>query len=253
MLIYYFSATGNSLYVAKYLRNSIPDVALESIPQNLREKNFRTEEDRIGFVFPLHYGGLPMLIEEFVRQIEIPNARYIFAICTCGIPFLGEPFTEFEEILGRKLDASWFLRLVSNYLPSRDTAADWRIRFRYWWAERQLKKVSESISENRARKTCEIGKNLCRKLHEEWKNRRSSLDEKFLCDKSKCIRCGMCEKICPVENISRPRDFPIWNHNCVECLGCLHICPNRAIDIGEVTRGRKRYRHWKIKSKELLK
>lgn len=53
--------------------------------------------------------------------------------------------------------------------------------------------------------------------------------------------------------IERPEGFPVWQRRCVECLGCLHICPVKAIDLGEVTKGRSRYRHKEIKSAELLR
>ncbi|HAQ54924.1 MAG TPA: 4Fe-4S ferredoxin, partial [Anaerovibrio sp.] len=46
--------------------------------------------------------------------------------------------------------------------------------------------------------------------------------------------------------------YPVWQHKCVECLGCLHICPVEAIDYGGVTKGRRRYRHKDIQPKELL-
>jgi len=36
-------------------------------------------------------------------------------------------------------------------------------------------------------------------------------------------------------------------------LGCLHICPTKAIDYGDVTKGRNRYRHKDIKAAELLR
>lgn len=253
-IIYYFSATGNSLYAARNLAGALKDVELISIPSALARREFSTDAERIGFIFPLHYGGLPILVEDFVRQLSMPNVKYLFAIATCGVPYLGRPFTDLNEILnGRRLDAVWFLRLVSNYLMLRDTAADWRIRIRYWFAERKLKKIARAISDGQSHETWELRKDWCRRMHDDWESRRSTLDEKFLVDRSKCVKCGLCEKICPVKNISRPDGSPTWNHGCVECLGCLHVCPKRAIDCGSITRGRKRYIHWEIKPRDLIK
>ena len=251
--IFYFSATGNSLYSARILQQLLPSTKLISIPSALRRQEFSIDAERIGLIFPLHYGGLPFLVEEFARRLSMPNAKYVFAIATCGVPYLGRPFTDLNEILnGRKLDAAWFLRLVSNYLMLRDTAADWRIKIRYWLADRKLKKIAQMIADGRQHETWELRKDWCRRVHDDWEARRASLDEKFIVDESKCVRCGLCEKVCPVQNISRPHGTPTWQHHCVECLSCLHVCPKKAIDCGEITRGRKRYVHWSVEPRALI-
>lgn len=53
-------------------------------------------------------------------------------------------------------------------------------------------------------------------------------------DKDKCIRCGMCYKVCPTEiNISDSLDNPgVANSlDCVRCLSCKSICPMNAVKV----------------------
>ena len=56
-VIYYFSATGNSLYTARQLRDAIDGVVLRSMPEELRNDEIIADAERVGFVFPMHYFG----------------------------------------------------------------------------------------------------------------------------------------------------------------------------------------------------
>ena len=244
------------MYVAKFLQSERADVELRSIPEELSKENFSVSAECIGFVFPLHYLGLPIQVEEFMDKLSIHESVYIFAIATCGVPYWGRPFLDANEILAkkhRKIHAAWFVRLVSNYLPYRDTAADWRISIRAWLAKRKLSGISSAIEHREAHTTWELFAASCKKLHEKWKEHLADIDKNFLYDREKCTSCGLCERICPRDNIKRPDGVSVWQHRCVECLGCLHICPAEAIDYGDATKGRHRYRHKDIKLEELLK
>lgn len=58
MRIYYFTATGNSIYVAKKFKDNIEDCELISIPKDLKNKDFNVEDSVIGFFIQLivvHY------------------------------------------------------------------------------------------------------------------------------------------------------------------------------------------------------
>ncbi len=254
-IIYYFSATGNSLYVAKSLQASLGDTEICSIPEALARERFVVEADAVGFVFPLHCMGLPMQVESFMERLEFVNAPYIFAVVTCGMPYFGQPFTDADTLLspkGQHLHAAWYVQLVSNYILLWDIIANWRIRFRARRAEKKLREIAAAINHRAPHTTWQILGTPCRRIHESWKEARQKLDEKFLCDISACTACGLCEQICPSRNIIRPDGHPVWQHRCVNCLGCLHICPTKAIDYGEKTKGRKRYRHKDITPKDLL-
>ena len=254
-VIYYYSATGNSLYAARFIEERLPDAELRSIPEEMVAERLEVQADRIGFVFPLHYLSLPLQVEAFIERLSLKESPYIFAVATCGVPYWGRPFLDMDEILARKgrhLHGMWFLRLVSNYLPLRDTAAEWRINIRAWFAYRKLQNIVRSIENKEHHATWQLLRDMCRRYHEEWRDRQRSIDENFSCDTEKCTSCGLCERICPTRNIVRPEGHPVWQHRCVECLGCLHCCPAEAIDYGGVTKGRRRYRHKDIKVADLL-
>ena len=254
-VIYYFSATGNSLYTARQLRDAIDGVVLRSMPEELRNDEIIADAERVGFVFPMHYFGLPMVVEDFLRRVDVSKARYIFAIATCGVPFMGTPFIALNGILeaqGRKLDAAWFVRRVSNYIMMNDIPSGWRISIREWMARRMMKKITAYVKAESPHSVWEYLPEAMTKFRTEWMGRKKTLDEDFTCDGEKCIHCGMCEHVCPVGNILRPEGKPVWQHNCTECLACLHICPQHAINKGPKTEKRHRYRHKGIQPKELL-
>ena len=255
-IIYYYSATGNSLYTARKLQEALDGAEIKSMVEAMQDAECVAEAQCVGFVFPMHYFGLPMQVEEFIERLTIKESPYLFAVATCGVPYWGRPFKALNEILEKKrrrLHGEWFLRLVSNYLPLRDTAADWRIAIRAWLAERKLRKIAQAVEAREGHETWQLLEKMSIRYHKEWKARQKEIDTGFTCDGNKCTSCGLCERICPKGNIIRPTGKPEWQHDCVECLGCLHICPAEAIDYGPETKGRKRYRHKEISAVDLVK
>ena len=47
-------------------------------------------------------------------------------------------------------------------------------------------------------------------------------------DKSKCNSCGLCVKLCPVNNIELIK-YPEFLNNCCLCMRCFAYCPKEAI------------------------
>ena len=49
----------------------------------------------------------------------------------------------------------------------------------------------------------------------------------------KCIKCGACKEVCPVEAISEgPDQYEIDADKCIDCGACAGECPNEAIIAG---------------------
>ena len=47
-------------------------------------------------------------------------------------------------------------------------------------------------------------------------------------DTTKCIKCGLCYKLCPVDNIVMDH-YPEFKDDCQMCMRCLSFCPTQAI------------------------
>ena len=56
------------------------------------------------------------------------------------------------------------------------------------------------------------------------------------CAADKCVNCGRCKKICPLE-LNPTADFN--SAECVRCGRCVEVCPVRALSINEVYNGKQ--------------
>nr|MCR5005505.1 EFR1 family ferrodoxin [Clostridiales bacterium] len=99
-MVFYFTATGNSLYVAKHL-----DTELISIPQEMNKTDRHYKADKIGIVCPLFELDLPDLIKDFIRSSTF-DTEYFYIIVTYGMHHGGvaERTQEFLESIGKKAD-----------------------------------------------------------------------------------------------------------------------------------------------------
>jgi len=78
-------------------------------------------------------------------------------------------------------------------------------------------------------------------------------EDKYFLAKDNCTSCGICEKICGVNNIEIKNGKPSWKNKCEQCMACIQYCPNEAIEYGKKTIGRKRYKNPNVSLKEMIK
>ena len=163
----------------------------------------------------LHYGGFAGNAVHFTQQLFLKNNLPIQAVYKMKMP---ENFTIFATV------PKFYIKKLLNK------------------KENQVRKIAEQIQNNHR---CVKNKNLfafADKIHNENSLKWNKFAEGFIVSEN-CDRCGYCERICPTKNITIKEGAPQFGNNCVACLGCYHRCPLKAINYGEKTINRIRYKN----------
>jgi len=255
--LYYFSGTGNSLIVARRLSERLEDCELIPIAKAIKEELPVCISKKVGFIFPLYYYGLPKIVFDFVNKLNIDTANYLFAIITKAGEVDGVPLIQLEKILNTKsktLSAGFFVLMPDNFtLDSHETSVD-EINYLIKKMGPEVEKISKVIKETNTNLNIEIieGKRYqFERGNISFHKNVNKGDTSFFADEH-CNSCGLCEEICPVDNIKLVEGKPEWQHLCQQCLACINFCPECSIQFGKNTAGRKRYHHPEITSEDII-
>ncbi|MCM1115071.1 MAG: 4Fe-4S dicluster domain-containing protein [Clostridium sp.] len=249
-MVLYFTATGNSLYVAKKLdENPI------SIPQMLKHNSLDFTDESIGIVFPIYAGRPPKIIVDFLSKAKF-NTDYLYFVGTYGNSdsAICKTLPDVCKKLGINIDYINTVSMVDNYLPAFDMEQEKKLD----------KKVDEKVNEILADLSVKKkyiptptaqGLKLAKGVWTMEKLKLMVNDGSQLVIKTdKCTGCGICKQVCPVDNIVIGNGVAVRkNAECEYCLACAHNCPQKAITI---KRGEKnpnaRYRNESITLQEII-
>jgi len=81
--IYYFIGTGNSLRVAQTIADALGDTELVAIQKGTAPV-IPSGLERVGFVYPTYYWGMPGMVAHFIKNAQFSDAPYLFLAPTYG-------------------------------------------------------------------------------------------------------------------------------------------------------------------------
>ena len=249
MTICYFSATGNCLYVARRIGGT-----LLSIPQLMRQETIEIEDDAVGVVCPVYNAEMPMMVRTFMEHAKI-TTDYFFFIYTYGAGF-GEAYAHAElaaQDAGLTLSYVNAVKMVDNFIPyfdmqeQIDTLPEKNV-------EGQLETVCSDIAARKVKsvKITAITKaqmaTYRKMLADKWLKKDTALSYTVTDD---CIRCGICAKVCPANNITVTEEGVRFSDHCEVCYACLHNCPQHAIHM-PLEAGTTQFRNEHVTLKDII-
>lgn len=248
MTILYFTATGNSLAVARRIGGE-----LLSIPHLIKEERYIIEDDVIGVTCPTYCADAPRMVQKYLEKAKL-RADYTFFISTYGY-MAGADTAHVEGYLKKAAGhADYVAKIIMadtaltrfesqkqiDTLPEKDV-------------DGQIKKI---ISDIAARKhsipSVSIGDKMVDWLYHAAGAAQIAPDKakKAHTVNDQCIKCGTCAKICPSDNIV-VTDHVEFLDRCEGCLACVHNCPKNAIHVkGE--KSNVRFRNAEVTLKDLI-
>jgi len=257
--IFYYTGSGNSLWVARELANLLGDAQVVSVMTEM--ESLTTEggqhRQRTGIVFPVYVWGVPTPVLDFLTRLAVSETGYLFAIATNA----GQVSNTLVQLKGEcthhglKLASGFSIVMPSSYIPWGGAGTPQKCQRLYEEARKKLATISRVVSDYT---TQDVEKGaLWERVILSYIYKKSlpylPLEDKRFWVDERCDACGICSRVCPAQNIEMEGSKPSWRHRCHQCFACLHWCPREALQWGKRTPRFARYRHPDLSLKDMLK
>ena len=244
-MIFYFSGTGNSNYVAKRIADALGD-ALVNLNDRIKASDTSPVEtgERVIIVTPTYAWRIPRVVRDWLRKTELRGAKQAWFVMTCGSE-IGNADKYNRELCAEKaISCMGTAQIVmpENYIamfsaPQADEARQIVVK-----AEPSIDRAIAAIQSNQS-----------------FAPTRNNLYDRFMSGpvnpifysffvkanafaaSDACTGCGQCARLCPTNNITIQNSKPVWGGDCTHCMACICRCGAEAIEYGKKSLGKPRY------------
>lgn len=244
-MIFYFTGTGNSRYIAKKISEITGDT-LVSMNDKIKQDDTHPihVENGLVFVVPTYGWRIPRVVEQWIRSTQFIGAGQAWFVMDCGseIGNAAKYIRQLCEEKGFTYMGTAQVIMPENYIAMFNVPEETE-------AEQIIKNAAPVIN------------SVAHKIAngEAFPAPRNNLSDRFMSSavnpifyrlfvkadafraSSKCIGCGKCVELCPLNNVMLKDGRPVWGKDCTHCMACICHCPVEAIEYGKKSVGKPRY------------
>lgn len=252
-MILYFSATGNTEFIARELAKQLEDDCINLLDR-VKTNDYTTLYSEKPYIIcaPVYVCEMPRFMSKYLKKQTFTGNKDVYFIFTSG-GYCG---------ISGQLAKSMFRKKKMNYrghaefkMPRNYVANDAypmlsteEIEKRIVDSHEMLDSVVANIKAGNkltARHIFLFETLITVPFNPVWCKLKLRAKDFFSTDK--CVGCGKCVKLCPLNNISLKEKKPVWEDNCTHCMACIGNCPTKAIEYGNITQDKEQYNFGKYR------
>jgi len=247
MVMFYFSGTGNSKYIAEFFCQNMKALCY-SIEDEIDFSQLITSEEIIGFCYPIYGSRVPRNMRQFVQKflLDFKGKKLIIFVTQLffsgdGARVLTDLFPDdYVEVI--YADHFFMPNNISNFFLL-GLSSNKRIEKKFLKAERRIIAICNDIKIGKVKRRgfSAFSKLLGKIQGNPWQKDSKSVDlvprsmeekiAKSVRVDQNCTVCSICVKACPIKNLRIENGSISHNNNCVACYRCVNICPKQAISV----------------------
>ena len=237
MLGIYFSGTGNTKFCIEkfcFCFNGSKPLSIED--SGVVDMISKSEE--IVIAYPIYYSNIPKIVRDFISMNcqSFANKR-VYIIATMGL-FSGD-----GAGCGARLFKQYGARVIGGlHLKMPDCIGDVKALKKplaenqqlIIEAEQKILRATMALKDGNPTKDglgvlCHMAGLFGQRLW--FYGKTTHYTDKLRIDSKKCISCGKCITICPMDNLTAANQKIIAGNKCTMCYRCIISCPNKAITL----------------------
>ena len=247
MLTLYFSATGNTEYIAKLFSQNTNATCL-SIEADADFTSEITSHDTIAFCYPIYGSRVPRIMREFVEKYMVSLQGKNLVILVTQMMFSGDGARVFTDMFAEnaiQVVYAEHFNMPNNIcntpmLKHTSSRKMDKCRLR---AQKKMARVCKELENGTVRKRgfSTFSKMLGSIQGKAWQgdSKNPHVNTNSMEQKAKsavkihddCNSCGLCVKICPMKNLQMQGCTVQQLNNCTICYRCVNCCPQKAITV----------------------
>ena len=250
-MIFCFSGTGNSRYIAGRMAAALQDevIDLNAKIRACDHAPIQTGCDVI-LVTPTYAWRIPRIVSNWLSETELIGAERLWFVMDCGgeIGNAAKYNRRLAEQKRLRYMGTASIVMPENYIAmfSAPPAEE---------AEKIVEKAEPDISDVMARiKAGQVFSAPRNRLYDRFMSGpvnpifyRFFVKADAFRVADTCIGCGQCVQKCPLNNVRLRDGKPVWGKECTHCMACIAYCPVAAIEYGKKSVGKPRYHFEQLK------